>query len=72
MISSPTRWSSPEPTSAVVGCVRAFTKAVESVDGVESCEAKTGAKSVKVTGKDFKTYEVMKALREAGFGGSFQ
>ena len=54
------------------GCVRAFTKAVESVDGVESCEAKTGAKSVKVTGKDFKTYEVMKALREAGFGGSFQ
>lgn len=54
------------------GCVRAFSKAVESVEGVEVCEAKTGASSVKVSGKGFKPYEVMKALREAGFGGSFQ
>jgi copper chaperone CopZ len=54
------------------GCVRAFSKAVESVEGVESCEAKNGATSVKVAGKGFKPYEVMKALREAGFGGSFQ
>lgn len=54
------------------GCVRAFTKAVESVEGVESCEAKNGATSVNVAGKGFKPYEVMKALREAGFGGSFQ
>jgi mercuric ion binding protein len=54
------------------GCVRAFTKAVESVEGVESCEAKSGATSAKVAGKGFKPYEVMKALREAGFGGSFQ
>lgn len=54
------------------GCVRAFTKAVESVEGVESCEAKNGANSVKVAGKGFKPHDVMKALREAGFGGSFQ
>lgn len=54
------------------GCVRAFTKAVESVEGVESCEAKSGAASVKVAGKAFKPYDVLKALREAGFGGSFQ
>ena len=54
------------------GCVKAFAKAVESVDGVKAQEAKTGATTVKVTGDDFKPYEVMKALREAGFGGSFQ
>lgn len=54
------------------GCVKAFAKAVESVDGVKSQEAKTGATTVQVTGDDFKPYEVMQALREAGFGGSFQ
>lgn len=54
------------------GCVKAFAKAVESVDGVKSQEAKTGSTRVTVTGEDFKTYEVMQALREAGFGGSFQ
>lgn len=54
------------------GCVKAFAKAVESVDGVKSHEAKTGSTRVTVTGEDFKTYEVMQALREAGFGGSFQ
>lgn len=54
------------------GCVRAFSKAVESIDGVESCEAKTGSTRVQISGKEFKPYEVMKALREAGFGGAFQ
>lgn len=54
------------------GCVRAFKKAVESVDGVEGCEAKAGSARVEVAGKGFKPYEVMKALREAGFGGVFQ
>jgi len=54
------------------GCVKAFAKAVESVDGVKSQAAKTGSARVTVTGEDFKPYEVMQALREAGFGGSFQ
>lgn len=54
------------------GCVKALAKAVESVDGVKSQDAKTGSTRVTVTGEDFKTYEVMQALREAGFGGSFQ
>lgn len=61
-----------EPHLCCGGCVRAFTKAVESVEGVESCEAKSGATRVAVKGKGFKPYEVMMALREAGFGGSFQ
>lgn len=61
-----------DPHLCCGGCVKAFTKAVESVDGVESCEAKVGSARVEVSGKDFKTYEVMKALREAGFGGTFQ
>ncbi len=54
------------------GCVRAFNKAVESVEGVENSEAKTGSSRVQISGKGFKPYEVLKALREAGFGGSFQ
>ncbi len=54
------------------GCVRPFTKAVESVDGVESCDAENGATTVTVKGKGFKPGEVMKALREAGFGGTFR
>lgn len=54
------------------GCVREFTAAVESVDGVENCEARKGEDAAKVTGKGFKPYEVMRALRESGFGGSFQ
>ncbi len=54
------------------GCVKAFAKAVESVEGVESQEAKTGSASVKIAGKGFKPYEVMQALREVGLGGSFQ
>ncbi len=54
------------------GCVKAFAKAVESVEGVDSHEAKTGAASVVVKGENFKPSEVMQALREAGFGGSFQ
>jgi copper chaperone CopZ len=54
------------------GCVKALAKAVESVEGVKSQDAKTGSTRVTVTGEDFKTYEVMQALREAGFGGSFQ
>lgn len=54
------------------GGVKAFEKAVESVDGVDSVDAKAGSTRIKVDGEGFKTYEVMKALREAGFGGRFQ
>lgn len=61
-----------DPHLCCGGCVKAFSKAVESVDGVESCEAKVGSARVEVKGKGFKTYEVMKALREAGFSGTFQ
>lgn len=53
-------------------CVKAFTKAVESVEGVKSCEAKSGDARAIVTGTSFKPYEVMQALRAAGFGGSFR
>jgi copper chaperone CopZ len=61
-----------DPHLCCGGCVKAYTKAVESVDGVESCEAKVGSARAEVTGKGFKTYEVMKALRDAGFAGTFQ
>ena len=54
------------------GGVKAFEKAVESVDGVDKVDAKSGSTRIKVEGEGFKTYEVMKALREAGFGGRFQ
>ncbi len=54
------------------GCVKAFARAVASVKGVKSHEAKSGATSVKIEGEDFKPYEVMQTLREAGFGGTFQ
>lgn len=54
------------------GCVRAFKKAVESVEGVEACDARSGSTEVQVSGKRFKPYEVMMALRGAGFGGSIQ
>ncbi|NLT71929.1 MAG: hypothetical protein GXX91_14735 [Verrucomicrobiaceae bacterium] len=55
------------------GCVRAFAKAVESVDGVRSHTAE-GRRSSRITveGKGFKPYEVMQALRDAGFGGGFE
>ncbi len=53
-------------------CVKAFTKAVESVEGVKSCEAKNGADRAVLAGKSFKPYEVMQALRAAGFGGTFR
>lgn len=61
-----------DPHLCCGGCVKAFTKAVESVEGVESCEAKAGSARVEVTGKDFKTYAVMQALRDAGFSATFQ
>ena len=54
------------------GGVKAFEKAAESVDGVDKVDIKAGSTRVKVDGEGFKTYEVMKALREAGFGGRFQ
>lgn len=54
------------------GCVRDFNDAVESVEGVKDFEAKAGSTRVTIKGEGFKPYEVMKALREAGFGGSFQ
>ncbi len=54
------------------GGVRVFEKAVEGVDGVDEVAAKEGSTRIKVDGEGFKTYDVMKALREAGFGGRFQ
>lgn len=54
------------------GGVRAFEKAVESVKGVEEVAAKEGSTRIKIDGEGFRTYDVMMALREAGFGGSFQ
>lgn len=54
------------------GGVRAFEKAVEGVDGVKEVAAKAGSTRIKVDGEGFKPYEVMKALREVGFGGRFQ
>ncbi len=54
------------------GCVRAFVSAAESVDGVERCEARSGADTARVTGHGFKPTEVMRSLRESGFGGSLQ
>lgn len=54
------------------GCVRDFEKAIESVDGVEEATVKAGSTRVTLKGEDFKTYDVMKALRDAGFGGKFQ
>lgn len=61
-----------DPHLCCGGCVKAFTKAIEAVEGVESVEAKVGSARVQVTGKDFKTYAVMQALREAGFAATFQ
>ena len=54
------------------GCVRDFNDAVESVEGVKDFEAKAGSSRVTIKGEGFKPYEVMAALREAGFGDSFQ
>ena len=53
-------------------CVKAFAKAVESVEGVKSHSAGGRSSRITVEGKDFKPYEVMQALREAGFGGGFE
>lgn len=61
-----------DPHLCCRGCVRAFTKAVEDVDGVEEVDAKEGSTRVNIKGKGFKPYEVMAALREAGLGGTFQ
>lgn len=52
--------------------VKDFSKAIKDVDGVDDDEAKTGSDRVKVTGEGFRTYDVMMALRAAGFGGTFQ
>ena len=54
------------------GCVRDFNEAVESVEGVEESNAEGGASSVIVKGDGFNPYTVMKALRAAGFGGTFR
>lgn len=61
-----------DPHLCCRGCVKDFVKAVESVDGVEEVDAKEGSTRVKLSGKGFKPYEVMVALRAAGFGGTFQ
>jgi hypothetical protein len=45
---------------------------VEDVDGVEEVDAKPGSTRVAIKGEAFKPYEVMKALREVGIGGTFQ
>jgi copper chaperone CopZ len=61
-----------DPHLCCRGCVKAFTKAVEDVDGVEEVDAKPGSTRVAIKGEAFKPYEVMKALREVGIGGTFQ
>ena len=54
-------------------CVKAVKKAVESVDGVDDLEVKSGAKRFTVTSEeDFKPYDILMALRAAGFGGTWQ
>ena len=56
------------------GCVKAATKAVTSVEGVsaDDLEIEEGATRFTVKGTDFKPYEVIMALRAAGFGGTWQ
>ncbi len=53
-------------------CLKEVNKAVESVKGVEETTAKSGSSGFKVTGEEFKPTEVMQALRDAGFGGSYR
>jgi len=52
--------------------VKDVTKAVKTVKGVKDVQAKVGGSSAVVTGKEFKPYEVMMALRAIGIGGSFR
>jgi hypothetical protein len=61
-----------DPNLRCRGSLRAFTKAIESVDGVDEVDAKEGSTRVSVKGENFKTYDVMKALRDIGMGGTFQ
>lgn len=49
-------------------CVRPFLEAVKSVKGVENCTAATDDTSTTITGKGFSTYEVLQAIRKAGYG----
>jgi len=61
-----------DPNLRCRGSLRAFTNAIESVDGVDEVDAKEGSTRVSVKGENFKTYDVMKALRDIGMGGTFQ
>lgn len=53
-------------------CVRAFNKAALSVSGVAESSANPHDEKVTLTGKGFKTRDVLQALRDAGFGASAQ
>lgn len=54
------------------GSVSAFTRAAESVEGVQSCKAVEGATTALIAGQGFDPRAVMEALRDAGFGGSYR
>ncbi|NNE93508.1 MAG: hypothetical protein HKN23_17820 [Verrucomicrobiales bacterium] len=54
------------------GCLRDFEKVIKSIDGIDEHNAKEGSSSVVLKGTSFKPMDVMTALREAGFGGSYQ
>jgi len=53
-------------------CVKAAKKALADVEGVEEYNIESKSSRFTVKGKDFKPYEVMSALRAAGFGGTWQ
>lgn len=53
-------------------CVKAAKAAVKEVEGVEENTIKEGGTQFYVKGKEFKPYDVMMALRAAGFGGVMQ
>jgi len=53
-------------------CVRELTGAVESVEGVDEVDAEEGSTEAMVKGEQFRPYDIMVALREAGFGGSYR
>lgn len=54
------------------GCVKAAKAAVKEVEGVNEHEIEEGDTQFYVKGENFKPYEVMMALRAAGFGGVSQ
>ncbi len=54
------------------GCVKAANAALKEVEGVSEHEIEEGDTQFFVKGENFKPYDVMMALRAAGFGGVSQ